>query len=131
MRGFHDHEAAVIEKDRHLRTDRRDQCSQAAAEHTAQRTWPEARRSVAGPGEERYRSELEGAIVAYIGFADEHSELAAEIAGEASRRAAAVGSGRVGRTKRSASSSVLTSPCLHPARAHELRGRSGRPRGLG
>jgi len=77
------------------------EAAQAAAEQTAAkrataRKHGEASRARA---EERYQAELEAAIVAYLGFADEHTELAAEIAAEASRRAAAVGSGRVGRTR--------------------------------
>lgn len=50
--------------------------------------------------EERYRLELEAGIVAYLGFASGHAGLAAEIAREAAARAAVVGSGRVGRTRK-------------------------------
>ena len=73
----------------------------AAAEQTAAKR-AKARKhgeSSRARAEERYRVELEAAIVAYLGFADEHGELATEIAAEASRRAAVVGSGRVGRTR--------------------------------
>ena len=75
--------------------------AQAAAEQTAAKRAKARKQGDASRAraEERYRSELEAAIVAYLGFSDEHSKLAAEIAGEASRRAAVVGSGRVGRTK--------------------------------
>lgn len=45
-----------------------------------------------------YQSELAEAIVAYLDFADEHTELARQIADGAATTAAEVGSGRVGRT---------------------------------
>jgi hypothetical protein len=46
-----------------------------------------------------YRDELEEAIRLFLAFAPEHTALADEIAREAATRAAAVGSGRVGRTR--------------------------------
>ncbi|MGF1617242.1 MAG: DUF2293 domain-containing protein [Acidimicrobiia bacterium] len=46
-----------------------------------------------------YRDELADAIRRFLNFAPEHSELADEIASETATRAAAVGSGRVGRTR--------------------------------
>jgi hypothetical protein len=46
-----------------------------------------------------YRDELADAIRRFLNFAPEHSEIADEIASEAAARAAAVGSGRVGRTR--------------------------------
>jgi hypothetical protein len=49
--------------------------------------------------EERYRGQLAAAIVAFLDFAPEHAALAETIAENASERAAAVGSGRVGRTR--------------------------------
>lgn len=49
--------------------------------------------------EVRYRSELENAVVAYLAFAPENGALARDIAARAATRAAAVGSGRVGRTR--------------------------------
>jgi hypothetical protein len=50
--------------------------------------------------EDAYRQELAEAIVAFLDFAPEHSDLAASIATEASDRAGEVGSGRVGRTRK-------------------------------
>lgn len=50
--------------------------------------------------EERYRRQLEQAILAYLDFAPEHSALAEEIAWGAAARAVEVGSGRVGRTRK-------------------------------
>lgn len=49
--------------------------------------------------EERYRDQLEGAILTYLAFTAEHRDLAAEIARETSLHAATVGSGRVARTR--------------------------------
>ena len=49
--------------------------------------------------EEKYRQEMEAAILDYLDFAAEHTELAKTIAEEAAARAAVVGSGRVGRTR--------------------------------
>lgn len=46
-----------------------------------------------------YRDELADAIRRFLNFTPEHSELAEEIAAETATRAAAVGSGRVGRTR--------------------------------
>jgi hypothetical protein len=48
--------------------------------------------------EDRFREELRAAIVAYLDFADEYADVATRIADAAARRAAEVGSGRVGRT---------------------------------
>ena len=50
--------------------------------------------------EEQYRGELAKAIVAFLDFAPEHAELARTTAVAAAERAAAVGSGRVGRTSK-------------------------------
>jgi len=50
--------------------------------------------------EERYRGQLATAVRAFLDFAPEHSPLAEAIAEDASVRAAAVGSGRVGRTRK-------------------------------
>lgn len=47
-----------------------------------------------------YRDELAEAVRRYLAFAPEHTDLADEIASEAAARAAAVGSGRVGRTQK-------------------------------
>lgn len=49
--------------------------------------------------EAEYRDELAEAIRRFLAFAPEHADLADEIATEAATRAAAVGSGRVGRTR--------------------------------
>lgn len=49
--------------------------------------------------EDRYRTELAAAIIHFLAFHPAHHELAAEIADGAARQAAAVGSGRVGRTR--------------------------------
>lgn len=48
--------------------------------------------------EDRYQEELRSAILAYLAFADDHADLADQIANGAAQRAAEVGSGRVGRT---------------------------------
>jgi hypothetical protein len=50
--------------------------------------------------EARYQGELTQAIVAYLAFTPAHQTLAESIAREAAERAAVVGSGRVGRTRR-------------------------------
>lgn len=50
--------------------------------------------------EEKYRVEMEAAILTFLDFAPQHAELARSIAAEAAHRAAVVGSGRVGRTKK-------------------------------
>ncbi len=52
-----------------------------------------------GRQEVRYRDELAAAIREFLGFAPEYAGLADEIAGGATAQAAAVGSGRVGRTR--------------------------------
>jgi len=49
--------------------------------------------------EDRYRVDLEAAIVDFLGFHAAHNGLAAEIADGAARQAAAVGRGRVARTQ--------------------------------
>ncbi len=71
-----------------------------AAEQTAERRargrQRGARQRVRAEG--RYRAELAEAILEYLAFSPTHEGLATEIAEEASNRAAAVGSGRVGRT---------------------------------
>ncbi len=77
----------------------------AAAWRAADQT--EARRVVARQAsarsreraEEKYRSEMEAAVLDFLDFAPEHAELARAIAEEAAARAAVVGSGRVGRTR--------------------------------
>ena len=50
--------------------------------------------------EERYRRELEVAIVRFLAFAPEHQELERRIARDTAAHAAVVGSGRVGRTRK-------------------------------
>ncbi|HET6915255.1 MAG TPA: DUF2293 domain-containing protein [Acidimicrobiales bacterium] len=50
--------------------------------------------------EDSYRQELAEAVVAFLGFAPEHADLARSIATEAAERAGEVGSGRVGRTRK-------------------------------
>jgi hypothetical protein len=60
---------------------------EASAQHRAQ-------------AEERYRGQLAAAILAFLDFAPEHAALAKTIAENASERAAVVGSGRVGRTRK-------------------------------
>lgn len=50
--------------------------------------------------ESRYREELAAAILGYLAFAPEHVDLARRIADDAAGRAAEVGSGRVGRTRK-------------------------------
>lgn len=77
------------------------EAARAAAEETAEKR-AEARRHGAASrarAEDRYRLDLQAAIIAFLGFADAHRSLADKIAAEASERAAAVGSGRVGRTR--------------------------------
>ena len=49
--------------------------------------------------EARYQDELAAAIVEYLHFAARHEALAQTIARSAAKRAAVVGSGRVGRTR--------------------------------
>ncbi len=49
--------------------------------------------------EDHYRTELAAAIVDFLAFHPAHHELAVAIAEGAARQAAAVGSGRVGRTR--------------------------------
>lgn len=50
--------------------------------------------------EERYRAEMEHAILDFLAFRPEHATLAGEIAGGAVAKATPVGSGRVGRTRK-------------------------------
>ncbi len=73
---------------------------QAAADTEVKRA---ARREAGARSRERkeaaYQHELAGAIAAYLAFAPEHQVLADGIAQRAAARAAAVGSGRVGRTR--------------------------------
>lgn len=49
--------------------------------------------------EEKYATELQSAIIGFLGFAPEHEQLARDIAEQGAERAAVVGSGRVGRTR--------------------------------
>lgn len=49
--------------------------------------------------EERYQDQLREAVLAFLDFAPEHTELAEQIATETAAHAAVVGSGRVGRTQ--------------------------------
>lgn len=50
--------------------------------------------------EDRYRDELEGAIVRFLAFSPAHQELQLQIARETAAHAAVVGSGRAGRTRK-------------------------------
>lgn len=50
--------------------------------------------------EERYRAELTAEIVEFLGFVPPHGALADEIARGAAERAAVVGGGRIGRTRK-------------------------------
>jgi hypothetical protein len=75
--------------------------AQAAAEQTANRR---ARGRQQGArqraqAEDRYRADIAAAILDFLAFPTAHHELAVEIANGAAARAAAVGSGRVGRTR--------------------------------
>ena len=76
--------------------------AQVRAEATAERR--EAKRALGAQSrerhEERYRGELEDAIVRFLAFAPEYQELARRIAKETAAHAAVVGSGRVGRTRK-------------------------------
>lgn len=76
--------------------------AQMRAEATAERR--EAKRALGAQSrerqEERYRGELEEAIVRFLAFVPEHHELARRIAKETAAHAAVVGSGRVGRTRK-------------------------------
>lgn len=49
--------------------------------------------------EERYQDQLREAVLAFLDFAPDHTELAEQIASETAAHAAVVGSGRVGRTQ--------------------------------
>ena len=76
--------------------------AQVRAEATAERR--EAKRTLGaqsrGRQEERYRRELEDAIVRFLAFAPDYQELAQRIAKETAAHAAVVGSDRVGRTRK-------------------------------
>jgi len=50
--------------------------------------------------EDRYRLELEEAVLRFLAFASPHQELEGQIAKETAAHAAVVGSGRVGRTRK-------------------------------
>jgi hypothetical protein len=50
--------------------------------------------------EESYQEQLQAAIVSFLEFAPDHAALAERIAADTAAHAAAVGSGRVGRTKK-------------------------------
>jgi len=64
--------------------------------------------------EDRFREELRSAIIRYLDFAAEHAHVMAQIADEASGRAAEVGSGRIGR----AGALTLAEKAELAARAH-------------
>jgi hypothetical protein len=49
--------------------------------------------------EQRYREQLQQAVLEFLDFAPEHADLANQIATESAAHAAVVGSGRVGRTQ--------------------------------
>jgi Uncharacterized conserved protein (DUF2293) len=76
--------------------------AQVRAEATVERR--EAKRALGAEcrerHEERYRDEFEDAIVHFLAFASDYQELAHRIAKETALRAAVVGSGRVGRTRK-------------------------------
>ena len=76
--------------------------AQVRAEATAERRG--AKRAVGAQSrerqEERYRGELEDAIVRFLAFAPDYQELVQRIAQETAAHAAVVGSGRVGRTRK-------------------------------
>ena len=77
------------------------EAARAAAEETAQQRAKARRHGEASRAraEDRYRDELAAAIKDFLAFDDEHADLAERIAVDASERASAVGSGRVGRTR--------------------------------
>ena len=75
--------------------------ARAEAERTAERR---ARQRVVGArsrdrAEDAYREEFASAVLAWLDFAPEYADLAAQIARTAAERTVVVGSGRVGRTK--------------------------------
>ena len=76
--------------------------AQVRAKATAERR--EAKRTLGAQSrerqEERYRGELEEAIVGFLAFGPKHQELARRVAKETAAHAAVVGSGRVGRTRK-------------------------------
>jgi len=76
--------------------------AQARAEETAARR--AAKRALGAQSrqrqEDRYRHELEDAIVRFLAFAPIHQELQERIAEETATHAAVIGSGRVGRTRK-------------------------------
>jgi hypothetical protein len=69
--------------------------AERAAEATAARAQSAKTRA---RQEERYQEELREAVLAFLDFSAEHSDVAARIAAETAAHAAVVGSGRVGRT---------------------------------
>lgn len=74
----------------------RQMAAQTAQRRAAQRSRAAERRDAQ---EADYQRELAAVIVAYLDFADEHAELARQIADDAAATASQVGSGRVGRTR--------------------------------
>ena len=75
--------------------------ARSAAEQTSDRR-ARARKQGArqrARAEDRYQQQLAAAILEYLAFTPPHRDVAEQIAKEASRRAAVVGSGRVGRTR--------------------------------
>ena len=77
------------------------EAARVAAEATAEKRSRQRQQGAAHRlrREAAYQAELKTAIVAFLDFDDAHFTLAEQIASEASARAAAVGSGRVGRTR--------------------------------
>lgn len=90
------------------------------AEHRAERTAASRARDRERAAQRRdraelaYRDELAAAIVTWLDFADDHAELADQIAQAAADHAAVIGSGRVGRT----STLSLEDKAALAARAH-------------
>jgi len=90
------------------------------AEHEAERTATSRAQARERAAEQRhetertYRDELVTAIVAWLDFEGQHADLAKQIARAAAERAAAVGSGRVGRT----STLTIEEKAALAARAH-------------
>jgi hypothetical protein len=68
------------------------------AEHRASKRAVGAQ--IRGRQEDRYRLELQGAIVRFLAFSPAHQELQQQIAKETAAHAAVVGTGRVGRTRK-------------------------------
>jgi hypothetical protein len=73
-----------------------DRAEQTAVKRAATRAQSERSRA---RREQRYLDELRGAILGFLDFSPTHASLAEQIAAETAARAAAVGSGRVGRTQ--------------------------------